>query len=159
MSSPAFESHDHETCIAGGIDTAARLCDERKVRFTAVRRRVMEILLHQHKAMGAYEVLDVLRAEGMGSQPPVAYRALDFLVAQGFAHRIERLNAFIACSHLSGAHAPLFLICRTCDRVVEAETDPMAGEIGRVAADAGFRIERTVREATGLCPACAAAPA
>jgi Fur family zinc uptake transcriptional regulator len=49
--------------------------------------------------MGAYEVLDGLREAGFGSQPPVAYRALDFLVANGFAHKIERLNAFIACAH------------------------------------------------------------
>ena len=47
--------------------------------------------------MGAYEVLDRLAAEGFGKQPPVAYRALDFLVDQGFAHRIRRLNAFAAC--------------------------------------------------------------
>ena len=104
--------------------------------------------------MGAYDVLDRLRAEGLGSQPPVAYRALDFLVTHGFAHRIERLNAFIACTHLDNQHAPAFLICRTCDRVVEAEADPRAGELGRAAEAAGFVIERTVREAEGLCPAC-----
>ncbi len=46
---------------------------------TPVRRRVLEILLEKHRAMGAYDVLDRLAAEGFGNQPPVAYRALDFL--------------------------------------------------------------------------------
>ncbi|MWD26552.1 transcriptional repressor [Aquicoccus sp. SCR17] len=155
MSSAAFEPHDHETCITEGIASVERICAQEGLHFTRTRQRVLEILLGQHKAMGAYDILGQLRAEGLGSQPPVAYRALDFLVKHGFAHRIERLNAFIACSHLQDPHTPAFLICRACERVVEAESDPAAGELGRAAADAGFVIERTVREAEGLCPACA----
>ncbi|MDM7256178.1 MAG: transcriptional repressor, partial [Paracoccus sp. (in: a-proteobacteria)] len=69
------------------------------LRLTAVRRRVLEILLENHKAMGAYEILDRLAAEGFGKQPPVAYRALDFLVEHGLVHRVQRLNAFAACLH------------------------------------------------------------
>lgn len=154
MPSPAFEPHDHRSCIAVGVAAVERHCAEHKLQFTRVRRRVLEILLGQHKALGAYEILDQLRAEGLGSQPPVAYRALDFLVSNGFAHRIERLNAFIACTHLDNPHAPAFLICRSCDRVVEAEADPRLGELARAAEAAGFVIERTVREAEGLCPDC-----
>jgi Fur family zinc uptake transcriptional regulator len=157
MSSQAFEKHDHQGCIAEGIAAAAQLCAERNLQFTKTRQRVLEILLSEHKAMGAYEILDVLREEGLGSQPPVAYRALEFLTKHGFAHRIERLNAFIACTHLENGHAPIFLICRACDRVVEAEADPTKGELGRAAKRSGFRIERAVREAEGLCPACAEA--
>lgn len=157
MSNQAFETHDHASCIAEGVAAAARVCEERKLQLTKVRRRVLEILLSEHKAMGAYEILDRLRAEGLGSQPPVAYRALEFLTSHGFAHRIERLNAFIACSHLDDPHAPIFLICRECKRVVEAESDPADGEIGRAARQSGFLIERAVREAEGLCPNCAEA--
>ena len=104
--------------------------------------------------MGAYEVLDVLREEGLGSQPPVAYRALEFLVLNGFAHRIERLNAFIACAHPGEDHAPAFLICRGCDSVAEAPLEPTKGRLGKAANAAGFVIERAVVEAIGLCPNC-----
>lgn len=156
MTTDAFDAHDHAGCIADGIRAAERRCAQGGLHFTPIRRRVLEILLGQHKSMGAYDILDRLRAEGLGSQPPVAYRALDFLVTHGFAHRIERLNAFIACSHTDERHAPAFLICRSCERVVEAEADPQAGELGRAARRAGFVIERTVREAEGLCPGCAA---
>ncbi|MDT0684365.1 Fur family transcriptional regulator [Roseicyclus sp. F158] len=154
MSGHAFEQHDHHSCIADGVTAAVAYCAEHKLQFTKTRKRVLEILLERHRAMGAYEILDRLREEGLGSQPPVAYRALDFLVTNGFAHRIERLNAFIACTHLESGHAPAFLICRSCDRVVEAETDLGAGELARAAAATGFVIERTVREAEGLCPDC-----
>ncbi len=159
MPSPAFEPHDHAACVADGVAAAERHCAAQGLHFTRVRRRVLEILLGEHKAMGAYEILARLSADGMGSQPPVAYRALDFLVSHGFAHRIERRNAFVACTHLENRHAPAFLICRACDRVVEAGADPLAGELGRAARAAGFAIERTVREAEGLCPACREAPA
>ena len=155
MTSQAFEAHDHHSCIAAGVASAVQICAERNLQLTAARQRVLEILLSEHRAMGAYEILEHLRAEGLGSQPPVAYRALEFLTRNGFAHRIERLNAFIACSHLDNAHAPVFLICRACERVVEAEANAAQGEIDRVAKRAGFVVERAVREAEGLCPACA----
>ena len=103
------------------------------------------------------EILDHLREEGLGSQPPVAYRALDFLVSHGFAHKIERLNAFIACSHAGEAHSPAFLICRSCDTVAEAEPDRSA--LTQAASEAGFTVERMVVEAVGLCPKCAGAAA
>ena len=104
--------------------------------------------------MGAYEVLDHLRAEGLGSQPPVAYRALDFLVSHGFAHRIERLNAFIACSQPGERHAPCFLICRNCHSVAEARGRPALRAVRGAAKPLGFQVERVAIEAEGLCPAC-----
>lgn len=152
---PAFDAHDHGACVRGRLAAAERRCAERGLRLTPVRRRVLEILLEGHRAMGAYDVLAVLRAEGRGAAPPVAYRALDFLVGNGFAHRIERLNAFLACGASGEDHAAAFLICRGCDAVAEARMDA-GGRLGRAAEAAGFRIEGTVMEATGLCAACAA---
>ena len=152
-----FDRHDHTHCIEDGLAAADAHCRMAGVQMTAARRRVLEILLERHRAMGAYEVLDILREEGLGSQPPVAYRALDFLVKQGFVHRIERLNAFIACAHPGEDHTPAFLICRICDRVAEATSDARKGRLGDAARAAGFRIERAVVEAVGLCPDCLAA--
>ncbi len=149
----AFGAHDHDACVAAALAAAEAVCAARGAQLTPVRRRVLEILLESHGAMGAYDVLARLDAEGMGKQPPVAYRALSFLVDQGLAHRIEKLNAFVACSHPGGAHAPAFMICRSCGTVAEAEAGT-GGAFGQRAAEAGFRIERTVMEAEGLCPAC-----
>ncbi len=149
-----FASHDHHACITTGLEKAETHCQKAGLRLTPARRRVLEILLEAHRAIGAYDILDRLRDEGRGAQPPVVYRALDFLTAHGLAHKIERLNAFIACSHTGASHAPAFLICRECGRVSEAEIAPDAGELGQAAARAGFAIERAVREAVGLCPLC-----
>jgi Fur family zinc uptake transcriptional regulator len=154
MESIGFEPHDHASCIASCIETVDAHCKAQGLQFTPVRKRVLEILLQEHRALGAYEILDRLREEGLGSQPPVAYRALDFLVSNGFAHKIERLNAFIACTHPGQDHAPVFMICRLCKSVAEARAVPTSGQLGQAARDAGFQIERTVVEAEGLCPKC-----
>lgn len=150
----AFQSHDHRGCVERTVEAATALCKGRGLRLTPVRRRVLEILLEGHKAMGAYDVLARLSAEGQGSHPPVAYRALDFLVAHGLAHKIERLNAFVACTHPDDGHRPAFLICSTCESVAEAHLPPGDGVLGGAAEALGFAIKRTVIEAEGLCPTC-----
>lgn len=150
-----FAMHDHAACVAEAVAAADQWCASENLRFTAVRRKVLEILLQEHRALGAYQILDRLRDEGFGSQPPIAYRALEFLVANGFVHKIERLNAFIACSHPGENHSPAFMICRLCDAVAEAQATPARGTLGNAARATGFRIEKTVVEAEGLCPSCA----
>jgi Fur family zinc uptake transcriptional regulator len=150
-----FCAHDHGHCVETAMSAADARCTVNGLRFTPVRRAALEILLQEHRAMGAYELLDRLREAGFGAQPPVAYRALDFLVEHGFAHKIERLNAFVACAHPGARHAPAFLICRLCDSVAEAQSTPARGSLGEAAKAAGFQIERTVVEALGVCPACA----
>ncbi|MGH1424835.1 MAG: Fur family transcriptional regulator [Pseudooceanicola sp.] len=143
-----FQAHDHSACIATAMTRAEQACGERHVRLTPVRRRVLEILLENHSALGAYDVLERLASEGLGSKPPVAYRALNFLVENGLAHRVERLNAYIACAYPGGHHDPAFLICRGCGNVAEAEAP------APIANASGFAVETTVVEAEGLCPDC-----
>ncbi|MBD3662877.1 transcriptional repressor [Sulfitobacter sp. TSTF-M16] len=154
MTALGFEHHDHRQCVTSTLAKAETHCANAGLRLTPVRRRALEILLAEHRALGAYDLLAVLAKEGLGAQPPVAYRALDFLVSAGFAHKIEALNAYIACAHLGADHAPAFLICRTCRSVAETDTAPAKGRLGEAARAAGFEIERTVIEATGLCPSC-----
>ncbi|TCS66572.1 transcriptional repressor [Primorskyibacter sedentarius] len=150
-----FDEHDHAGCINSAVAAAEAHCASNGLRFTPVRRKALEILLQEHRALGAYEMLDLLRDAGFGSQPPVAYRALEFLVANGFAHKIERLNAFVACAHPGATHSPAFMICRACDSVAETQSAPARGTLGDAARAAGFQIERTMVEAVGLCPSCA----
>lgn len=150
----AFRTHDHARCAGDTLARATAVAQERGVRLTPVRRRTLEILLEEHRALGAYEVLDRLAASGFGNQPPVAYRALDFLVEQGFAHRVQRLNAFAACLHPGEVHDAAFLICRKCNAVAETPATRVRAALEAAAAPSGFVIERSNIEAVGLCPAC-----
>jgi len=153
----AFASHDHGTCAGEALAHADAISASRGLRLTPVRRRTLEILLESHRAMGAYDVLERLAVDGYGKQPPVAYRALEFLVELGLVHRITRLNAFAACMHPGDAHSPAFLICRACNAVAEAKAAPVRAALDRAAAEIGFMVERASVEAVGLCPACGAA--
>ncbi len=152
VSASAFQPHDHAHCCGDVLAHAQALVAERGLRLTPVRQRTLEILLESHHALGAYEVLQRLAAEGYGNQPPVAYRALEFLVEQGMAHRIRRLNAFTACMNPGTPHA--LLICRACNAVAEAPAAPVRVALDAAAAALGFAIERSNIEAVGVCPAC-----
>ena len=152
----AFAPHDHGLCASDALNRAEAMLAGRSQRLTPVRRRVLQILLEAHRALGAYDVLNRLAAEGFGNQPPVAYRALEFLEEQGLVHRIRRLNAFAACMHPGEAHAPAFLICRACNLVAEAPAAAVTAALTGAAAALGFTIERSTVEALGLCPACTA---
>jgi len=151
----AFAPHDHARCADDLMALAEARMTKGGQRLTPVRRRTLQILLEAHRAMGAYDVLERLAADGYGNQPPVAYRALEFLEEQGLAHRIRRLNAFTACMHPGEVHAPAFLICRLCNAVAEAPGTGVGEALGQAAAAVGFVVERSTIEAMGLCPACA----
>jgi len=150
----AFHDHDHGGCTASVLAQAETVAAAHGVRLTAVRRRVLEILLESHRAMGAYDVLDRLAADGFARQPPVAYRALEFLVENGLAHRIQRLNAFAACMHPGQDHEAAFLICRACGTLAETPAVRLRAAFEASAAPTGFRVERASFEAVGLCPSC-----
>jgi Fur family zinc uptake transcriptional regulator len=149
-----FEKHNHRLCRTGGMSDARTYCLDNGLRLTPVRARVLEILLESHKALGAYDILDRLKADQMGSQPPVVYRALDFLVEHGFAHKLERLNAFAACCQPDLGHEPMFLICQDCRQVAETPLGQMTSQIDRSAVDLGFAVTSRVVEVIGRCPSC-----
>ncbi len=162
------QAHDSGFCCANhsaaadlvAILTAAETqAQAQGARLTPVRKRTLEILLEAHGALGAYEVLEKLSAEGFGSQPPVAYRALNFLVEHGLAHRIRRLNAFTACTHPGREHRAAFLICDTCKSVTEAEAEAVGTALDQAAQLSGFQLARATIEAVGRCKACREAAA
>ncbi|MXU66764.1 transcriptional repressor [Oceanomicrobium pacificus] len=154
MTDTIFDGHDHGRCQGMALDAVDAQCAARGLRLTPVRRDVLEILLKSHRALGAYDLLDELKARGHKAQPPVAYRALDFLLSNGFVHKIEQRNAYVACCQPGKAHAPGFMICRGCDLVAELPSPDPQDSVMVAARQIGFAVERTVVEAEGLCPAC-----
>lgn len=159
MHDAAFHQHDHAACAGAALARAEAALAGTGARLTPVRRRALEILLESHRALGAYELLERLAAEGFGHQPPVAYRALEFLEEHGLAHRVRRLNAFAACMHPGHAHSPVFLICRDCRAIAEAPAAPVRSALEGAASELGFQLDQITVEATGLCPSCAAGQA
>lgn len=155
---PVFkgEHHDHHRCVADAMDRADAVCARNGGRLTELRRRVLEIVWEQHRPVGAYDIIEVMSRDRARIAPPTVYRALDFLVAQGLVHRIDRLNAFVGCPRPDEPHRAAFLLCRDCGEVAEVETTELDDLLHRIAARSDFQLEHRTIELTGLCAACRA---
>lgn len=125
------------------------------LRLTPGRAFVLETLAASDRALTAYQLLDRIREAGLGKEPPIVYRALDFLVAHGLVHRVERLSAYVACASHAGCHEPsAFLICSDCRRVTEVPLDLAESHIDSAARGAGFTVGHISVEVEGRCEAC-----
>jgi Fur family zinc uptake transcriptional regulator len=150
----AFRKHDHRRCQRQLLSAASQLCATRKLRLTPRRRQVLEIMLASHQPMGAYDILAELNRAGNAERiaPPIVYRALEFLMAEGLIHRIESKNAFISCVHPGHESTAQFLICRDCDQVAEVESSEQS--LLAEADNLGFTVDHSIVEITGVCAQC-----
>ncbi len=147
--------HDHGRCSSDALKRAEELCEERAQKLTPTRRQVLEVLLSSHKPLGAYEIIDRAAKSGPRHAPITVYRALDFLIENGLAHRIESRNAFIGCSHRHASDdLVVFLICERCGEVGEAPSQQVAESLKGATRAAGFAPKAPVIEITGVCANC-----
>ncbi|VAV93321.1 Zinc uptake regulation protein Zur [hydrothermal vent metagenome] len=148
-------SHDHDKCIEDALAAAREICEARDRRFTPLRRKVLELVWAGHAPVTAYELLDMLSNAGKKRvAPPTVYRALDFLMEEGFVHRLESLNAFIGCPDPAHKHQGHFLICRKCRMVTEVNNPKLMTHISQAAVARGYSCENSMLEITGLCMNC-----
>jgi len=140
------------------LDRAAASCARRGAQLTELRRQVLGLVLAAGQPIGAYAVLDQLRALRDGAAPPTVYRALEFLQEQGLVHKLERLNAYVGCGAAGPhAHPHQFLICSGCGATAEICEPGVEAALGEAAARLGFTLRRATVEAEGVCARCAAA--
>lgn len=151
----SFEPHDHEQCRQTALAKAKALCSARHLRLTPTRQRVLEILWESHRPIGAYDILEQLKADGLGTHPPTAYRALEFLVLNGLAHKLKAANAFIGCAHPGVSHTPYFMICSECSEIREFFDDKIAKSLEATLQDAEFTLKGINIEIEGYCKPCA----
>ena len=144
--------------LAGRIARAEAACAQRGARLTDMRRTVLELVLQAGEPIGAYALLDRLKALHGQGKPPTVYRALEFLLAQGLIHRVEKLNAFVGChEEADHPHPVQFLICSDCGAVAEFEDAAIGLAVADVAGTNGFVVKRAIVEVEGLCADCAPA--
>jgi len=123
--------------------------------------KVLDLLTRSDKPLPAYNILGALRKFGIKA-PPTVYRALDKLIQKGLVHRIESLNAFVACneSHDNGhshkhSHPNTgFAVCRDCGTTVEIHDHRLCDVIEELSKKLKFHIEREMLELLGLCNTC-----
>ena len=118
---------------------------------------VMNALSNAQGPLSAYTILDELRDHGFRA-PLQVYRALDKLVEFGMVHRLESLNAFVACQHPScegdSKKTVLFAICEKCGSVQELVSNSLIESVQGLADDINFSLKESVIELRGLCENC-----
>ena len=121
---------------------------------SSTQERVLRLLCEAAKPLSAYDLLGMLRSEGVNA-PPTIYRALDRLMRDGLAHRIESLNAFVACTKPHHREMAAFAICDHCGLVTELRDNEIEAQLGTLAARSGFHASKATVELHGHCAACA----
>lgn len=126
-------------------------------KWTRNQQAVLDALREADHPRTAYELLDALRGHGFRA-PLQVYRALDRLVEAGVVHRLESLNAFVAChhDHHHASETVAFTICERCNSVAELHDEDMAAKLSSLCAGTGFRPIKTTLEIRGLCVRCQA---
>lgn len=126
-----------------------------QAKLTRNQELVLAALNRQANPLSAYGILDLLRGQGLRA-PLQVYRALDKLVEMGLAHKLESLNAFVACSHpeCDDLETTVFTICGSCQRVSELNDPKLAKALKKLAAGTDFQLRKSIVELRGLCAAC-----
>ena len=149
-------SRTKQRAIEAALDAALVACARHGCQLTELRRRVLGLILEAEGPSTAYQLLARLKESRANATPPTIYRALDFLMQQHLIHKIERLNAFVACTeagHPDG-HPAQFLICRQCGTVAEIEDRAVSQALEHAAGLKGFHPGNAVVELDGTCAAC-----
>ena len=127
-------------------------------KLSDTQKRVHRILTAARNPLSAYDVLDKMRSKGAVT-PPTVYRSFDKLIEKGLAHRLESLNAYVACQHL----IPITTKWRPSPSATRAGactefTDSQIGERLTIWSDSNAFVPKKVTvEVRGLCDSCQAA--
>ncbi len=124
-------------------------------KLTKNQSLVMGELNQSEAPLSAYTILDQLRDHGLKA-PLQVYRALDKLVEFGLVHKLESLNAFVACQHQDCSQHEMvaFTICETCGDVEEISDDRLTDPLVSITEDKSFELKKSTVELRGLCHGC-----
>ena len=125
------------------------------LKLTKNQKAVYEKLNEAQSAMSAYDLLDSLRDQGLRA-PVQVYRALEKLSDLGLVHRIESMNAYVACDHAHHQGTAAFAICESCGAVSEFHLEGEGDCLGDLVKGLNFKTERATVELRGRCANCQA---
>ncbi|QTL40828.1 zinc uptake transcriptional repressor Zur [Xenorhabdus budapestensis] len=137
------------------LTQAEAICLSRGVRLTPQRLEILRLISAQPGAISAYDLLDLLREVEPQAKPPTVYRGLEFLLEQGFVHKIESTNSYVICHHFEEpCHTSAMFLCDSCGSVTERDAKNIESAIQNLAQYAGFHLRHSVIEVHGLCSSC-----
>ena len=145
---------NHKDCIKTAMQTAERLCETQKLRFTDLRRQVLKIIWSRHRPIKAYEVLAQLDANQTCVAPPTVYRSLTFLLQNGLVHKLSKQRAYVGCAHPNRHYQCCFIICSSCGTCEECCGFALAQAVVGIAEQHKFQLNTAAVEIEGRCRIC-----
>ena len=102
------------------------------MQLNSAQHHLLTLLRVATRPLTAYALLDGARDAGVRA-PTQVYRALEKLMALGLVHRLDSLNAYVACTQpltCRPGHAA-FAICDDCGAVDEFDDAALGRALGR----------------------------
>ncbi len=122
---------------------------------TRNQKVVLKALTGSDVPLSAYDILDLQDVRDQGLKAPLTiYRALDKLQALDLVHRIESLNAFVACDHGPHLEPVGFMSCDQCRKTIELPVGACEEVLRSSAKANGFKLDRITVEVSGRCTDC-----
>ena len=127
----------------------------RGLRWTAQRRRILDVLAGTSGHVTGSEIVELCRTRDPSTTPSTVYRTLDVLEELGYVHHShgpdgrEEFHVLPAAEH---AH----LQCRACGGSWEIEPGETSTLVADLALRHGFRVEVGHLAIAGTCAACIA---
>lgn len=139
--------HAEQQCIAIGA------------RLTKKRKQILTGLIESDKALSAYELMDFCKQRFGENLPAMSvYRILQFLEEQRLVHKLNLVNKYVVCIHISCDHAhavPQFLICRSCSKVKEVSINQSTiSDLSETVKNARYDLYSPQVELNCLCESC-----
>lgn len=151
--SPHLENHAPSARAQQRILAVQQHCQRRGLKLTASRLRVLRLLAEADGPLKAYALLDSIRRSHPKAGPAAVYRALEFLQAQGWAVKLNTINAFMLRPP-GPAWSCTFLVCERCAGVATLEGPALRSELIAGAHIAGFTPAMHALEVAGTCRRC-----
>lgn len=136
-----------------------KLCEANNARLTEQRKMVLDVLLGANRALSAYELAKICnqRFERKIIATSV-YRILEFFIELRIAYRLDTINKFIACQHISQESEnrfPIFVICVYCNEVSELSVPNLIMQNMRTLVNTPqFKVIDSKIELKGACKKC-----
>lgn len=146
---------NHKNCIDKALENAKIICENKNIRLTQLRMRVLEMIWEAgHKPVKAYDIINKMKGVDKACMPPTVYRALDFLMENNFVHKLNVDNSYIGCSEPRNCYHCYFVICNKCGEAKEFFNEKLSSLINFDMDEKKFKPSNIVFEIQGLCESC-----
>ncbi len=119
---------------------------------TQARLKVLRAVLSHHGHFDASDIWASLRREHVSMA--TVYRTLELLEEAGLVRKVRLGDARAHYEHTLAGGDHGHLVCRNCGKVIEFPVERLRAILEESAAKYGFRVEKVLVQAVGLCDKC-----